>query len=192
MENIKIDNLNLNFYKNDAISFSFDDEELIIEDEGEYFPALIYSDIRNGTNVIGRIIGYEIPYYDFFDFCDNQSGDLYYIANVICDENGVVKSEYLPKKFCEDNVFVLDEIYLEKDYRNRGIASLILKNLSTMLNYQFNLGKVIFLCASDFENLDISQENETYKKNTEKLINFYQKFDFKLIKDRVMYLINEE
>ena len=56
-----------------------------------------------------------------------------------------------------------------------------------MMNYQFSSGKAIFLCASDYESADkYGFDSEEYREGTKKLVEFYKKLGFKVVKNNVM------
>lgn len=84
-------------------------------------------------------------------------------------------------------IFILDHIELDEKYRHKGIGSDLIKNLPNMLRYQFDYGSNIFLCASDFESAKkYGFESDEYKNACLKLIEFYKKCGYKIIKDNVM------
>ena len=80
-----------------------------------------------------------------------------------------------------------DKITIDKEYRNQGIGSAIIKNLLKMINYQFGEGSTIFLFASAYETAEqYGFESDEYKKETNCLIQFYKKLGFRIVKDNVM------
>lgn len=173
------------------ITFSFCENKFEIFDcEEKEDLTTIYGQICVNDNQVGKIIGYIVQdNQNFFDRCDAVSGDLCAIANAVCNKDGSVSKKYLSNN-CKDfePIFILDKIEVDNKYRNKGIASNILKNLSKMLKYQFDFGSTIFLCASDYENL----KNSNYEKGSKNLVKFYKKLGFKYIKNNVLYLINED
>ena len=85
-------------------------------------------------------------------------------------------------------VYVLDQITIDKEFRNRGIGSVIIKNLLQMINYQFGgRGSTVFLCASDYEAAaQYGFESSEYEKGKNRLIEFYKKLGFCIVKDNIM------
>ena len=131
---------------------------------------------------IGEIKGYFL--YNTPDFlykCDNESGDIAVIAEGICDENEMV--DMLEE---DAGVFILDNLLIFESHSGLGIGSSIMKNLPHMVNNQFNLVNAIFLCASDFTN-DSGFDSQEYKEGTDRLIKFYEKCGYEVIKDSVMF-----
>ncbi len=186
---IKCIKFNLEFETIVTSSFFFDEDgsfDAIEKYEGEPFPAdaIICND---DDEAIGYLHGYRL--YDSCDThikCDNVSGDCEIIAAAICNKNGAVSKKYLSNDYNE--IFILDCIEIDKQFRGRGIASAIILNLPRLLHYEFGCDSTVFLCASDYEAAsEYGFGSEEYKNGTRKLINFYRKFGYKLIKDNVMY-----
>ena len=97
---------------------------------------------------------YDVEYmYNYgqsiFDAFDMVSGDTCELYNVLFDRNGYIKDEY--ESFC-DNVFYIDRLYVEKDYRNKGYAKLMLNQIGEIIKYvaKLNVG-IIAVCAQPFE-----------------------------------------
>ncbi len=155
-------------------------------DEDE--PATVIGTISIEDKKIGCFLGYEL-YNDrnFYITCDDFSADLESIASVICDESGKVSEKYLTDEADYEKIFILDHIEINKKYRNKGIGSDIIKNLSRMLHYQFDYGSNIFLCASDFESAkEYGFDSNEYKEGCQRLIKFYKKFGYKVISNKIM------
>lgn len=63
-----------------------------------------------------------------------------------------------------------------------------MKNLPKMLQYQFDAGYTIFLCASDYISANHHGfDSLQYKIGIDRLINFYKRFGFRVIKDNIMF-----
>ena len=76
---------------------------------------------------------------------------------------------------------------VEESYRGKGIGSSVVKKLIYMMNYQFGSGKTLFLCASDFETAhDYGFDSREYKEGTKRLVEFYKKLGFKVVKNNVL------
>ena len=157
-------------------------------DSAEDEPSVICSKICIEGENIGSIRLYEL-YNDknFFSFLDSVSGDCSVIACVICGKSGAVLKKYLSDESEYDLVYVLDQITIDKKFRNCGIGSVIIKNLLKMINYQFGRGSTVFLCASDYETAkQYGFESSEYKEGTNRLIEFYKKLGFRIVKDNIM------
>ena len=163
--------------------------------DGEYQP---YDDIEDPAQICGEIIIdnkcigsirlYELYNDDRFrDRCDSVHGDVETVASAICGKSGAVLKKYLSEESAYDYIYILDEIRIDKEYRNCGIGSVVIKNLFKMLNYQFDSGSTIFLCASDFESAaKYGFESEEYKNGKKRLIQFYKRMGFRVVKDNIM------
>ena len=82
---------------------------------------------------------------------------------------------------------ILDQITIEKEYRGKGIGSGVVKHLLYMLNYQFGSGCVIFLYASDYEAAkEYGFDSDEYRAGCNRLISFYKRLGFRLIKNNVL------
>ena len=56
-----------------------------------------------------------------------------------------------------------------------------------IINYQFGRGSTVFLCASDYESAEqYGFESSEYKEGTNRLIEFYKKLGFSIVKDNIM------
>ena len=95
--------------------------------------------------------------------------------------------KYLSGESEHDCIYILDKITINKEYRNQGIGSAIIKNLLKMIRYQFGEGSTIFLCASDYETAEqYGFESDEYEKGKNRLIQFYTRLGFHVVQDNVM------
>ena len=90
----------------------------------------------------------------FWDKCDMISGDCEVIASSICGKRGNVLKKYIPNISALDTILILDRIEINKNFRGKGIGSSVIRKILYMMNYQFDSGKAIFLCASDYVSAD--------------------------------------
>lgn len=174
--------------RKDSVTYEFEDGQFVPSDADEWEPSLIYGEILIDDDKIGQFTIYEL-YNDtnFFDHCDNFSGDLSAVAGAICGKSGAILKKYLSNKHGYNFVYILDKITIDKEYRNQGIGSTIIKNLLKMTKYQFGEEATIFLCASPYEIAhQYGFKSEEYKKETNRLIQFYTKLGFQIVKDNVM------
>ena len=77
---------------------------------------------------------------DVLDQSDSLSADCEAIATAICGKLGRILSRYLSGESQYEPVYILDQIEINKEYRNQGIGSTIIKNL---LNYQYGSGRTL-------------------------------------------------
>lgn len=123
-----------------------------------------------------------------FDAFDMVSGDTCELYNVLFDRDGYIKDEY--ESFC-DNVFYIDRLYVEKDYRNKGYAKLMLNQIGEIIKYvaKLNIG-IIAVCAQPFE--INGNEEKMIKDNKElkrKLIELYKNTGFQETDNTYDYLV---
>lgn len=136
---------------------------------------------------------YDVEYmYNYgqsiFDAFDMVSGDTCELYNVLFDRDGYIKDEY--ESFC-DNVFYIDRLYVEKDYRNKGYAKLMLNQIGEIIKYvaKLNIG-IIAVCAQPFE--INGNEEKMIKDNKElkrKLIELYKNTGFQETDNTYDYLV---
>ena len=136
---------------------------------------------------------YDVDYmYNYgqsiFDAFDMVSGDTCELYNVLFDRDGYIKDEY--ESFC-DNVFYIDRLYVEKDYRNKGYAKLMLNQIGEIIKYvaKLNIG-IIAVCAQPFE--INGNEEKMIKDNKElkrKLIELYKNTGFQETDNTYDYLV---
>jgi GNAT superfamily N-acetyltransferase len=123
---------------------------------------------------IGNVTMYELSSdINLMDMAYQIPGDTLVIAEHICDSNGNVKSVYVGN----DKFVILDKIYIEPEYRNKGYGTLIAKHLLMTLNdaYDHNIDSII-LYASMYEIEDCEEMDlPTFNDQSEKLIRFYEK-----------------
>ncbi len=180
---------------NDYVTYVFNNEEFKAYDAEKDGPITINGDIIVDGNAIGNLKGYQL-YSDanLCMLCDEISGDCEKIAATICDKTGAVSKKYLSDATGFDRIFILDKIEINENFRNKGIGSAIIKKLPKMLQYQFDFDSSIFLCAGDFESAKkYGFKSEEYKKGSKRLVEFYKRCGYKMIKNNVMVCnISEE
>ena len=171
------------------VCFDYYDNECTPIDLLQGEPSHIIGKINdNCGNRIGKLFLYEL-YNDsnFWNKCDMISGDCEVIASSICGKRGNISKKYIPNVFSYETVLILDKIEINENFRGKGIGSSVLRKLLYMINYQFDSGKAIFLCASDYESADkYGFDSVEYRKGTKKLVEFYEKIGFKVVKNNVM------
>ena len=185
-------NFDVELYRNNDTYFSFSNKvcsPVYMSDE----PSTILGKIEFDGHVIGKFRLYEFDNdNDFYYKCDEISADCESIASTICGKKGNVLKKYLPNISIIDTIMILDKIEIKKEFRGLGIGSDVLKNMLKMINYQFDCGKVIFLCASAFELAEqFGQNSDEHKNWTKRLICFYKKLGFKVISENIMALYKQ-
>lgn len=175
---------------NDSICHQFTDDNYYPADSSGEELVAIHGEILIDDKKIGSICLYELYNEgDVLDQCDSVSGDCDAIAAAICGKSGRILSRYLSGESQCEPVYILDRIEISKEYRNRGIGSTIIKNLLNMLNYQYGYGRTLFLCASDYESLArYGFDSDEYINGKKRLIRFYKRLGFRVVKDNVMVL----
>ena len=144
--------------------FEEEKKELIATIEGRFFD-IIYA------------INNEINLFEVFDMPDQVSANL---IPYLLDDDGDIKDEFNSLNL---NIFYLDNIYVEKKYRNKGYATFILNNLADILTYicKISVGTIII------EPVPLEKVNNEYHYNPEdqemidKLIQLCEKSGYKRI-----------
>ncbi len=131
------------------------------------------------------IYKYGLSLFDTFDMCSGDTNKLY---DILFDGEEKIKIDY---QTFSDNIFYLDRIYVEKDYRNKGYAKLLLKQLEDLIKYVFKLNVgIIVVCAQPFEKNGVEEkmirDDKTLKR---KLIELYKNVGFKEINNNYDYLV---
>lgn len=87
-------------------------------------------------NKIGRLMGYYIPFEEILeaggnpvDICDDVTADLSFVTTNIQDYNKENETLDFP------NIFYIDELEVDEQYRNNGFGSKVLQELPYLLNY---------------------------------------------------------
>lgn len=174
--------------KND-VCFGFYDNKCSPVDLLDGEPYRIYGEIKDDNeNLIGYFNLYELDNDNSFWYkCDAISGDCEVIASSVCGKRGNILKKFIPDVSEFETVLILDKIEINKKFRGNGIGSRVIRKLLYMMNYQFNSGKAIFLCASDYESADkYGFDSEEYREGAKKLVEFYKKLGFKVVKNNVM------
>ena len=171
------------------VCFDFIDGEYSPVDLLDGDPYQIYGTIKDDNGYeIGDFNLYELEDdCSFYDKCDAMSGDIEVVAATICGKRGNVLKKYIPDSIYFDTIMILDKITIKRECRGLGIGSSVVKNLLQMINYQFGSGKALFLCASAFELAnEYGFDSKEYKEGTKRLVEFYKKLGFKVVKDSVL------
>lgn len=171
------------------VSFDFYDNKCSPIDLVDGEPYQIFGMIKDKDgHEIGSFNLYELDNdCNFHDKCDVVSGDIEVVASAICGKRGNVLRKYVPEAADFDTILILDKITIKKEYRGKGIGSSVVKKLIYMMNYQFGSGKTLFLCASDFETAhEYGFDSIKYKEGTKRLVEFYKKLGFKVVKNNVL------
>lgn len=104
--------------------------------------------------------------YDLFDSYSAEAEELYHY---LFDEEESPYHEFFELNF---NVFNLDYIYIEEEFRNKGIGTFVLKQLDNILNATLNHSAGCFVCIP-LPTIIKDDNNEThisYDMNNKKFI----------------------
>lgn len=145
----------------------------------------ITAEICLNDEVIGRAILYELAAdINLYDMMYQIPGDIGVIADQICDINGNILSKF----GISDKFVILDNLYIEPEYRNNGYGTLVAKHLLEYLNDAYNhTVDAVFLYASIYEIEDCEEMDlSTFNNYSNKLIRFYEQSGFTEIRNNVM------
>lgn len=153
----------------------------------------IIIDIYDNSNQVGRLTGY---FYNLWDFKNNIFEMLAYADDANWDECEILDALTMQediKKSLENNLIhgfvTIDRLYVFKDYRNKGYATSVIKNITHILEKMLNIGSdefVIGLIPNPYKlkkedkDLDLSLKNISFWDNAKKedLIKFYSRLGF--------------
>lgn len=126
-------------------------------------------------------VGYGIAYV--FDAISTEKQG---IKEYLFDEDDMPNDEYVGYN---KDVLYIDEIFIKNKYRNLGIGSQILNEISNLIRSTFKLKPgCIALLANPFEIVNGKIVPSTNEKEIEKLIEFYQNNGFERLED-TQYLV---
>ena len=118
-----------------------------------------------------------------FDLFDNISQEIHDLYSNLFDMDGIYKDGVIGIK---GNVFSIDRLYIENEYRNCGIGRRVIVDLQNILDYSLNckIGNFILL-PSAIEKVEedlrpVSDEKE-YAALTKRLQAFYRRLGFKKV-----------
>lgn len=130
--------INITFY---GVPIEFEDDEIddLLEDNVDFSKFI----------QLGSISGYYIDWSgivnrgdDVLVVCDDFSGDLSYIASSLLDDEGMIKTEFGdPTAYW----FYLDNIFINKDFRNMGIGTRVMREFPKLLQYYTNFEPEVFV-----------------------------------------------
>lgn len=200
LEEKGIEELSFNIYSNKQIHFiseDFKEWKKYAEYDTKYVRD-VYMDIMaikdfedEEEKKIGNMIAYFfepevlIKETTFWNVCDSISGDLEAMASQIIDKNMQVREEICPEY---NSILYIDELFLEKEYRNIGIGKYILDNLRDFLYHSGNLtvGTIITYIypmegsVNDYKKIE---DEMVEQEKTEKMMRFLKKCGFKQLEN---------
>ena len=129
-----------------------------------------------------------------FDDIDQDSYDMY--VALYDQEEESLNSNYI--SCMSSNIFGIDRLFIEKEFRGKGIASFLIKNLQNLLSYTLNMEIGCFILNPvPLEKQDNGLVEPTDNLRNDKLLNkklvkFYSNLGFQQIEnDRHMYFNTE-
>lgn len=176
-------------YENE-LDISCSDMDLLNQ---KYFLQIYKSDEElNETGKIGEIemtymdvsmadeMGYSV--YDLFDMIDSEKqGVCHYLF-----DGDEPNENYVG---IDEDVIYINKIFIDKDFRNLGIGSIIVKELPKLVRNILKLKPGCFvLLANPFEIKEGKFTPTRNKSKIEKLVRFYEKSGFERIED-TQYLV---
>lgn len=177
-------------------------EDNILDIEGnheellnEIFFFTIYETDNNSEKEIGTIkmtymdismaeeIGYSTA--DLFDLIDSEKQG---VQHYLFDEYDIPNSNYIGNQL---DIIYIDEIFIKKKYRNKGIGSEIIYRLPELIKNMFKL-KIgcLVLLANPIESKKGKLIGIRDKDKIEYLISFYEKLGFDRI-EKTQYLVKK-
>lgn len=177
-------------------------EDNILDIEGNYEELLneiffftIYETDNNSEKEIGTIkmtymdismaeeIGYSTA--DLFDLIDSEKQG---VQHYLFDEYDIPNSNYIGNQL---DIIYIDEIFIKKKYRNKGIGSEIIYRLPELIKNMFKL-KIgcLVLLANPIESKKGKLIGIRDKDKIEHLISFYEKLGFDRI-EKTQYLVKK-
>ncbi len=157
-----------------------------------FFTIYKTDDELNKQDQIGRI---EMTYMDVW-MAEENGWSIFDLFDLIDSEKQGVYEYLFDDDEPNDNyvgmdrdVLYIDEIFIEKKYRNMGIGSMIVKELPKLIKQILKLRPgCIVLLANPFEIEGKDFKPTSDKKKIEKLIKFYDKNEFTRI-ENTQYLV---
>lgn len=142
----------------------------------------ITGEILRNNDVVGRMTMYELDgNIELQDMRLQIPGDIAVIAEAVCGSNGKIKYDL-------DRFIILDQMYIEPEYRNQGYGNEVLRQLNSMLNGEFGSNiDAILLYASIFDVEEyFSAPIGKFEQDVERLVRFYERNGFCNIENNVM------
>jgi ribosomal protein S18 acetylase RimI-like enzyme len=132
--------------------------------------------------IIGHAVCYQIDTInkitgeieDIMDIADSIDTGILFAVTPFVDDYGSLKAEFLGQKF-----LYIDSLYIDTQYRNKGIGSMALKYI---IEEPSDLGSIITVFPDPIESDDPSDE---YKAVLKRLIALYESMGFDKVNDKV-------
>lgn len=189
MDKDKVYKIKLAVGENEKYIYDNDIEFDSYDEEFSYLPITVKVVEIDIDKDIEKIVAYFEGLYFDVDYINEHNESIFNILDMInvdtCgiyenlfESDGIVKDEYI--SMC-DNFFYLDRIYVNKEYRNRGFAKLLLNKMDEIIRKMARLDiGLIVTCCQNFESVD--GEEKMIRDNKElkqKLISLYENTGFK-------------
>lgn len=182
----------------DFVAFDYDNQHFYGELE-------FYSDKKNDDDLLEpeidelmatvRVAIFEGQVYDKYDvekkalIADGYSGDEYDAIEALCHVAHEYSDDELNPMFC---TVYIDRLYVEEKFRKTGLATWILSNFPSLLNYYFRVDpQFITIIPSPFGYSNLEEQNETDKKEIIKMqkimVQILKKNGFKKVRNENVY-----
>lgn len=209
---MEINNLKLKFrVKSDnknVVVLPDTDDWLLETDTGEAFTNNIWIDILGKVDnskkyhelgilygryfKINQIYDKQASLFEVFDSIDQ---DTYKVYQALLDEDGSINMDYCGIK---SNIFHIEKLYIEEDYRKLGIGEKVLDYLNDILNYSLNCEVGCYILqpnpiikVKDMQ-FEVIKDTDTFKRLKRKLLKFYRKCGYEKILDTDFMYINTD
>lgn len=175
--------LKVKFAKDQCDAYGLYDERVLSFGGTPY--ATITGEIYLNDEIIGRMTLYELAAdINLYEMMYQIPGDIGVITDQICDTNGNISS----KLGINDKFVILDNLFIEPEYRNKGYGSIVAKNILTYINdaYDNNIDAVVLYASmyeiEDCEEMDLA----TFNSQCDALRVFYEKAGYTHMNFNVM------
>lgn len=191
--NAYVDKPQIRYVEDDILS-AIKNIDIIEKYINHFVIRILITDINEDTDteigfIRGKIIHSEDEMEDcnFYEVCDAHSQELEEMAEVLIEKNWNLRNDIVNDR---DTICYISEVYLNKKFRNLGVGSFVLENLTELISYYSEqmITKIIVLPEPLVKGKDgllkaMSENNHEKEKLKEGLIKFYYENGFKEIKN---------
>ena len=95
--------------------------------------------------------------------------------------NNAVLHTKMQRVFDESNLFVVDNIYVEPEYRNKGIGTELVKKVSDIIRFSIREDYAVIALVVPCDN-GVLETKSTLKKKEREIVKFYKECGFGIIR----------